>query len=130
MSDPTKAVMGRIGWIDLTVDDATGVRDFYAQVAGWKPEDVKMGDYSDFSMVASDGTPVAGVCHARGSNVGLPPQWLIYIHVPDLDASLEACRANGGTIVAGPKSFGGPSRYAVIRDPAGAVAALFQAAEK
>jgi len=26
--------MGTVGWIDLTVADATAVRDFYSQVAG------------------------------------------------------------------------------------------------
>jgi predicted enzyme related to lactoylglutathione lyase len=31
-------------------------------------------------------------------------------------------------VIAGPKSFGGSARYAVIRDPAGAVAGLYQAA--
>ena len=69
--------------------------------------------------------PAAGVCHARGTNKGLPPVWMIYIVVEDLDASVDACRANGGELVAGPRSMGG-DRYCVIRDPAGAVAALYQ----
>ena len=81
----------------------------------------------DFTMLDAEETPVAGVCHARGSNAGLPAQWMIYIHVADLDASIASCRESGGEVLAGPKSFGVTSRYAVIRDPAGAVAALFQA---
>jgi predicted enzyme related to lactoylglutathione lyase len=36
----------------------------------------------------------------------------------------------GGRIVAGPKAFGGQGRYCVIEDPAGAVAALFQRADR
>ena len=60
---------GKIGWIDITVDDATGLRDFYARVVGWKPEDVGMGDYSDFNMtMPGSGEPAAGICHARGGN--------------------------------------------------------------
>lgn len=128
MSGAQKAVVGTIGWIDLTVDDATRVRDFYAKVVGWTPADVPMGDYNDFNMVAANGHPAAGVCHRRGSNANLPPQWLIYIHVADLDASLAACTSNGGALLHGPVNFGGMGRYAVIRDPAGAVAGLFQAA--
>lgn len=42
MSD-AKHPVGSIGWIDLTVDDAPRVRDFYAAVVGWKPEPVPMG---------------------------------------------------------------------------------------
>jgi hypothetical protein len=60
--------MGRVGWVDLTVGDASGVRDFYAKVAGWKPAEVGMGDYSDFNMLDAAGRPAAGVCHARGVN--------------------------------------------------------------
>lgn len=121
---------GKIGWFDLTVPDAPKVRDFYASVVGWKPEPVDMGDYSDFNMtLAGDGTPAAGVCHARGTNADLPAQWLIYITVEDLDRSLEACAEGGGGIVTGPKDMGSAGRYAVIRDPAGAVSALFEPAE-
>jgi predicted enzyme related to lactoylglutathione lyase len=126
MSDPGKPAIGSIGWIDLTVDDAEQVRDFYATVTGWRPEPVVMGGYDDFNMVAPEtGTPAAGVCHARGGNAGLPPAWMIYIVVADLDASVDACRRNGGEVVAGPRTMG-RDRYCVIRDPAGAVAALYQ----
>ena len=118
---------GKIGWIDITVDDAEGLRDFYANVAGWKPEAVDMGEYADFNMtLPGSGTPAAGICHARGGNAGLPRQWLIYITVADADASAAACLANGGKVLVGPKDMGG-GRFAVIEDPTGAVAALYQA---
>src|SRR5438132_7184625 len=74
---------GTISWQDLTVGDAEAVREFYQAVVGWKPEPLSMGAYSDFVMSA-DGTPVAGICHARAANADLPPVWLIYITVEDL----------------------------------------------
>jgi predicted enzyme related to lactoylglutathione lyase len=121
-------VAGTIGWADLTVPDADGIRDFYAAVTGWVPQALSMGDYADYVMTApTSSTPIAGVCHARGTNAGLPPVWLVYISVTDLDASLAACIERGGVVVTGPKNGGGGSRYAVIRDPAGAMAALHQA---
>ncbi|NND59262.1 MAG: VOC family protein [Gammaproteobacteria bacterium] len=119
-----KPIPGSIGWIDLTVEDATGIRDFYAAVAGWQPEAVDMGEYADFNMTAA-GTPVAGVCHARGGNAGLPASWLIYIVVEDLDRSISNCREGGGELLGEVKSMG-ESRYCVIRDPAGACCALYQ----
>ncbi|MDQ3696731.1 MAG: VOC family protein [Gemmatimonadota bacterium] len=126
MSTPASQ-LGAIIWTDLTVPDSTALRDFYAAVAGWKPEDVSMGDYSDYSMTEpATGRPVAGVCHARGGNADFPAQWLIYIPVADLDGSLAECLALGGAVVAGPKAMAPNSRYAVIRDPAGAVAGLYQ----
>jgi predicted enzyme related to lactoylglutathione lyase len=115
-----------ISWIDLTVDEAERVRDFYAAVAGWRPQAVDMGGYDDYNLCAGDGTPVAGICHARGENEGLPPHWLIYITVDDLDEAVAACEAHGGRVVRAPVSLAG-GRMCVLADPAGAVAAYFQA---
>ncbi len=118
--------IGKIGWIDLTVEDAPAIRDFYAKVVGWKPEDVGMGDYSDFNMTMPEsGDPAAGICHARGGNAELPSKWLIYITVADVDKSAETCRENGGQVVVGPKPMG-DGKFAVIEDPNGSVAALYQ----
>ena len=124
MSDNNK--IGSIAWHDLTVTDAPALRDFYAAVVGWTPEDVSMGEYADFNMtLPASGEPVAGVCHARGENADLPPQWLMYIIVADLDASIAACIEHGGTVVREPKPLAG-GRFAVVGDPAGAITALFQ----
>ncbi|MFG0331266.1 MAG: VOC family protein [Phycisphaerales bacterium] len=128
MSDAETPAYGTIGWIDLTVNDARSVRDFYAAVVGWKPDPVSMGEYDDFNMCESGaGEPVAGVCHARGSNEGLPAQWLIYIVVEDLERSLSEVESRGGEIVCPARPMGG-ALFGVIRDPAGAVAALYQPA--
>lgn len=123
-----RPAMGTIAWRDLTVGDAPGVRDFYRDVVGWEPSPVEMGDYADFNMLASDGTPAAGICHARGSNADLPAQWLIYILVEDVPASAERCRDGGGEVLVEPRSMG-TDAYCVIRDPAGAVCALYQKGE-
>jgi predicted enzyme related to lactoylglutathione lyase len=112
--------------VDLTVADAEGTRDFYRAVVGWTSSDVAMGEYSDYCMHPAEGDPpVAGVCHARGVNAALPACWLIYLTVSNLDRSLAEVAARGGKVLAGPRSMG-ESRYAVIRDPSGAVAALYQ----
>jgi len=124
MSDSVE--VGKIGWIDMTLDDASGVRDFYKAVVGWETEDVDMGGYSDYVMkmpVSGDG--VAGVCHARGSNADLPSGWMIYIVVADVEKSVAACVDNGGQVVVEPRGLAG-GRFCVIKDPGGSVAALYQ----
>jgi predicted enzyme related to lactoylglutathione lyase len=117
--------IGAVCWTDLTVPDAERVADFYRQVVGWTSTPCDMGRYRDFCMnTPTSGQTVAGVCHARGVNADLPPQWLIYIVVADVDASAAACQRLGGEVLAGPRELEGQGRFCVIRDPAGAVAAL------
>ena len=122
-----KNKVGTIGWIDLSVPDATAIRDFYKTVVGWEHSPVSMGDYDDFCMLPPDSeNPVSGICHARGTNKDIPPAWIIYIYVADIEKSAAACKELGGEILLGPKDFGGQGRYAIIKDPSGAVAALYQ----
>lgn len=118
--------VGKIGWIDMTVDDAPGVRDFYKTVVGWQTDDVDMGGYSDYVMkMPASGDGVAGVCHAKGSNADLPAGWLIYIIVEDVEASAAAVGANGGKIIVEPRGLAG-GRFCVIEDPGGSIAGLYQ----
>ena len=127
MTETDKPEPGSIGWVDLTVENAEAVRDFYAAVAGWQPSEVDMGGYNDFNMTSpTTGEPKAGVCHARGPNADLPPAWLIYITVSDIDQSIERCLSMGGELVRPLTQMGEYGRTCVIRDPAGAVAALFE----
>ena len=127
MSEKEKPEIGSITWCDLTVSNAENVKDFYAKVIGWTPNALSMGDYDDFTMVAPESNKIAaGICHAKGSNAKLPPQWLIYITVADVDESVKQCELLGGKVISEPKSIPGYGRYCVIQDPAGAVCALFK----
>ena len=122
-----KPPAGIVAWTDLTVPDAERIRDFYAEVVGWNADPVDMGEYSDFNMIVpATGEPAAGICHAKGVNVDLPAAWMVYLVVENLEDSLEAVTKGGGETLLGPKSMGPGSAYAVIRDPAGAVSALYQ----
>ena len=134
-SERPKQIIGEIVWRDLTVDDASGVRDFYADVVGWESVDHPMPapaegeeSYADYVMQTppgpGEGDMVTGICHARGSNTGIPPQWLMYVRVADLEASVETAKQRGGEILHGPRSMGN-GRLAIVRDPAGAVLGLW-----
>lgn len=107
--------------------NADEVRDFYSAVVGWTPTPVEMGGYNDYCMNQPDsGKTVAGICHARGVNADIPPQWLMYVTVANLEASLTEVRARGGAVVRQPKGGASSGCYAIIQDPAGALVMLFQ----
>lgn len=119
MSDERRR--GAVAWVDLTVTDAPRVRDFYREVVGWEPSPVDMGGYDDFNMnIPGTTEPAAGVCHARGVNADLPPQWLVYVVVADLAASAAAVERLGGAVLRRAK------RHCLIRDPAGAILMIYQ----
>jgi hypothetical protein len=125
-SSPPKPLVGSIAWRDLTVKNADAVCDFYAKVVGWKVLPIDMGGYSDYCMIppASE-MPEAGVCHKRGVNAGLPSQWLMYVVVADLKRALDQCKKLGGKQLTEIRPQG-TSRFAVIKDPAGAVLGLYE----
>jgi len=104
------------------------INGFDLTVVGWTVEPLDMGDYADYVMKSPEtGEWTAGICHARGVNADLPPPWLVYITVPDLEASLAQCLALGGTQLTPIKGdHGSENSYATIQDPAGAVLTLMQ----
>lgn len=126
----SEAQVGQIGWLDITAENAADLAEFYADVVGWRIENTSMGEYDDYTMLAGEaGDAVAGVCHARGANAGVPPVWMAYVNVANLDRSMECCIAKNGAVVHGPLPLAG-GRVAVIRDPAGAHLALYQAKDE
>ncbi len=128
MTEESKSNIGAVEWTDLTVVDAEFVKDFYCDVVGWKSSDVSMGQYNDFNIqLPGSGQTIAGICHARGGNSNMPPQWLMYVRVEDVTVSSEKCIELGGEVLDGPKKMG-KDLICVIKDPAGAVLALVSSA--
>ena len=120
-SDAARA--GKIAWLDLTVPNASAMRDFYEQVVGWSVEEFAMEDggerYADFNMLGADGQPAAGVCHARGVNQDLPAVWMIYLPVGDLEESLRRVQEEGGSVLKEMRAADGTLSCAMIKDPVG-----------
>ena len=79
-------------------------------------------------IVPSTGNSVAGVCHAQGVSADIPPVWMVYITVEDVDKSAQKCRILGGEVLVEPRMMG-RGRVCVIRDPTGAICALYKPPE-
>ncbi|MEM9333956.1 MAG: VOC family protein [Pseudomonadota bacterium] len=119
-------LVGKAGWIDMTVVNAEQMRDFYADVVGFDVDATDMGGYEDFTMkIPATGDAVVGICHARGDNADMPQGWVVYFVVDDLDESLARCEALGGQKQTDIREYGG-GRYCLVRDPSGTPSALFQ----
>lgn len=118
--------VGTVGWVDISSDRCEELRDFYAHVIGWKSEAVDCGDFDDYNMIPPEGSdPAAGVCHKTAVTPDCDPMWMVYFTVADLDKSLEQVKARGGEVLTKKHAYGSGG-FAFIRDPAGAICALFQ----
>ena len=81
-------------------------------------------DYVDYVMKDSEGNWVGGICHARGVNNNIPPQWIVYIHVANIKDSVEKCKKLGGKVIKEATDSKGNYIYAMLQDPEGAVIAV------
>ncbi|MFV0304794.1 MAG: VOC family protein [Moheibacter sp.] len=125
-----KAKHGSINWRDLTHTNADELRNFYSKVAGWTFEGIPMedeqGEYEDYVMKAEGNSAVAGICHNRGVNTEIPPQWIMYISVENIKHSLGEALNLGGKIIKEYTSKEGELIYVMIQDPKGTLFALAQ----
>jgi predicted enzyme related to lactoylglutathione lyase len=77
-------------------------------------------------VTGQDGSPVAGICHARGVNIGLPPVWMMYLPVGDLVESIRRVEEEGGKVIKAVRGEDGKYVYAAVQDPVGAYLAFVQ----
>jgi len=122
MTDNTNTI-GKILWSDLTVSNAEEIKNFYKEVVGWeeKPIEMKDGDvsYFDYGM-GNNREGVAGICTKRGKHQHLPAQWIMYIHVENVEAALHKVLQLGGQLVHEQRKTDGSYYYVIVQDPAGA----------
>lgn len=130
MSRRTSYEPGTPCWIDLNSPDVDASTDFYTSLFGWDHEDQHDEDgtriYTNFSK---DGALVAGLGGQQPGMEGMPAMWTSYIAVEDVDASVKAAEGAGGKTVMPAMDVMDQGRMAMVKDPASAVIAMWQAGE-
>ena len=58
----------------------------------------------------------------------MPPHWSVYFAVEDCDASTATATRLGGSVLTPPTDIPGVGRFAVLRDPQGAIFSVLEAA--
>lgn len=117
---------GDFCWNELMTPDLQKAKQFYAALFNWQTKDEEIGDKT-YTMFARDDKQLGGMLQIPKDREGqIPPHWMSYIFVEDLDSTLEKAKKLGAgvTMPATPVSDFG--RFAVIQDPTGAHIALWQ----
>ncbi len=126
MSTVSPSVRGRFYWYELMTRDAAAAKAFYTQVVGWGVQPMEMPGMTYDMWVGSQG-PTGGVVDlsADPAAAAVPPHWLAYFGTPDVDATITRALELGATVYAPAMDIPGIGRFAVLRDPQGAVFAPF-----
>jgi predicted enzyme related to lactoylglutathione lyase len=118
-------------WLDLGTTDIDGAEKFYGELFGWTADRQPAGEGMVYSMQTIDGKAVAGIYEQPQDqrDAGIPPNWLTYITVGDVDATAAKVEPAGGTVAAPPFDVMDAGRMSVISDPSGGVVGLWQAGQ-
>ena len=102
-----------IDYIEISVTDVASAKRFYSAAFGWSFNDYG-DDYAGIKSPAGDGE-VGGL--AAGRDAG-PGGVLALVYSQDLDASVAAVEAAGGTVLEPPYDYPGGRRF-FFADPSG-----------
>ena len=129
MTNIDKHPAGSFCWIELGTTDQTAAKNFYGSIFGWTPNDNPMGPGEVYTIFKLEGRDAAGGYTLRADQRAqhVPPHWMLYIMVDNVDASAAKVPQLGGKVIVAPFDVMDAGRMAVIADPAGAYFCLWQA---
>ncbi|MFG2281713.1 VOC family protein [Streptomyces asoensis] len=119
----TDFVTGSPNWLDLGSPDTVAAAAFYGAVLGWQFESAgpQTGGYGFFRI---DGKTVAALGPLTGE--GARSAWMVHFKTEDIEETVSAVTAGGGSVRAQPMDVMGEGRLAQVTDPQGAEFALWQ----
>ena len=117
---------GEFCWSELATTNVQAAKDFYGTVFGWEFSDHNIGDMT-YTMIRHSGKDFAGIwAIPKEQEKHIPPHWMAYILVENLDKSLELAQKKGATVIKPSSMAGDFGKFAIIADPTGAHIALWQ----
>ncbi|RKX23203.1 MAG: VOC family protein [Candidatus Zixiibacteriota bacterium] len=128
MSDQTPK-HGHFCWNELVTNDTKAAGDFYTKLLGWSANKQDMGDFTYTIFKAGD-NEVGGMM-AIGKDWGdVPPHWMAYVVVDDVDVSTRKAEELGAKVCMPTTDIPKVGRFSVITDPTGATISLFKSAKQ
>ena len=106
-------------WYELLTTDSDAAADFYTAIVGWKVRSsVQPG--MEYRLWSAPDADVSGLMKVPDGSP-MPPIWLGYVGVSDVDGKAAEVKELGGAIHMPPTDIPGVGRFAMVADPQGAV---------
>ena len=117
---------GRFVWHDLSTTGPDAAQSFYTKVTPWKTQQSEFSD--NYTIWVNDGKPLGGLTTLGNADQmqGMPPHWLAYVYVYDVDACVRQVPKLGGQVRVGPTEVPNVGSWAVVRDPQGASIGMYE----
>ena len=116
---------GEVCWLEINTPKVEEATKFYTGLFGWERGAGEVGFPYQFLKRPKEERNFGGVMGQTQADV--PPNWLVYFGVQDLDAALKRVVELGGRTLSPVVSLPQGSKFAAVSDPHGAAFALFQA---
>jgi len=129
MQETPQYAPGTFCWIELGTSDGVGAKKFYTELFGWEYVDMPVGPGMTYTILKQEGKDVGALYQMPPdmAEMGIPPHWLSYVSVTSADESAAKSKDAGATLLKEPFDVMTVGRMAVVKDPTGAVFALWQA---
>jgi hypothetical protein len=114
---------GATSWYELYAANAKQSRDFYTALLGASDEAMP-GDLEYYTLKHGD-TMICGIMQIDPSWGAVPPHWLVYFLVEDVEKAVDIVTSNGGKALSSidDSPWG---RFVTLQDPAGATFNVIQ----
>ena len=119
------ATTGSFVWHELHTNDRTKALKFYAALMAWETKDVQMGPGEPYGLCFVNGKDHAGITKSMAP-AHVPPHWLPYVAVDDVDVSVAKVQELGGRLLMPAMDIPDVGRFAPVTDPQGAAFALYK----
>jgi uncharacterized protein len=118
---------GALCWSELTTRDPKAAEAFYTSLFGWTPKHSAPSAVMDYTEFSIQGQPSVGMM-AMPAHMPphVPSYWMPYFQVEDCDAAVAKAKALGASVMVGPQDIPNTGRFAIVKDPQGAVMAVFK----
>lgn len=114
-------------WAELATTDVPAAGAFYGALLGWRAETDPRPEAGGYTMMQLGDDPVAAA--SPRYQEGQPVGWMMSVAVADADATAQAAKDAGGTVLTEPMDIFDQGRFSVLADPTGAVFSVWQARE-